>query len=213
MLTALLLVQALAAGAITAQPVDAERLKSCLAQIDANAQAALDLANGWSKMERSPEGTWCAAQALIKLGRNEDAARKFEQLASDQGWTTENRAEANYEAGNAWLLANNPDRALESFNHVVKMTNSDPDALIDRARAYAMKKDWAHAEDDLSAALDKRPNDALALMLRSSARVHNNAFELAVKDAEDAAKIDPKNTDINLVLGQAREALRTGKAG
>ena len=111
-----------------------------------------------------------------------------------------------------WLLANDGAKAKVSFDHVVRLSENHPDALIDRARAYAMLKDWPHAEEDLSTAIDARENDALALMLRATVRMNRGAFDLSVKDAEDAARLDPRNIDVLLVLGQTREAQRVGRA-
>jgi regulator of sirC expression with transglutaminase-like and TPR domain len=115
-------------------------------------------------------------------------------------------------AGNAWLLARDPAHALPLFTRAVSLASKNPDILIDRARAYAMAADWRKAEEDLSAALDARPEDPLALMLRATARMQAGAFELALTDAEKAQRLDPKNVDVLLVLGQAKEAMRTRKA-
>jgi Tfp pilus assembly protein PilF len=86
-----------------------------------------------------------------------------------------------------------------------------PDLLIDRARAYAMEGDYRHAEEDLSAALDKRPGDALALRLRATARMRQSAFQLAEADALAATRAEPGNVDNFLVLGHVRESIRTGQ--
>jgi Tfp pilus assembly protein PilF len=90
-----------------------------------------------------------------------------------------------------------------------------PDLHIDRARAYAMERDYRLAEEDLSSALDQRPNDPLALRLRASARMHQNAFQLAEADAQHAltlASTDQERIDAALVLGHVRESIRTGAA-
>jgi predicted Zn-dependent protease len=83
--------------------------------------------------------------------------------------------------------------------------------LIDRARAYALISEWRKAEEDLSAALDKQPNDALILRLRAETRLQQSAFDLAEKDAEAAVALAPKSIDALLERGRVREAKRTGK--
>ena len=221
------LVQALAAtapSAPAASPADQHRLDACVARVEQDADAAYEDAMAWAHEEHAPEADWCAAQAMVKQGlrdvepagrgphRLEQAANKFEVLAANQSWPQDNRIDAYSQAGNVWLLAHNGAKARAALDHAARLSDNHPDILIDRARAYAMLEDWPHAEEDLSAALDKRANDPLALMLRATTRVHRNAFALAVKDAEDAVRLDPKNIDALLVLGQSREALRTGHA-
>lgn len=212
MLSALALLPLLAAGSPqAAAPKDQTRLDACVAQIDADADAAYESAMAWAQQEHAREARWCAARALVKLGRLEEAARRFDGLGADQGWAEDNRLDAYSQAGNTWLLANDGAKAKVSFDHVVRLSENHPDALIDRARAYAMLKDWPRAEEDLSTAIDARENDALALMLRATVRMNRGAFDLAVRDAEDAVKADPRNVDALLVLGQAREAKRLGR--
>lgn len=213
MLITLAIVQTLAAAApVAAAPRDQTRLDACIAQVEADAGAAYETAMSWAHDERVPEARWCAAQALVKLGRLEEAAERFDTLGGDMGWAEDNRLDAYSQAGNTWLLANDGSKARLSFDHAVRMSDKHPDALIDRARAYAMLRDWPKAEEDLSAALDARASDALALMLRATVRMNRGAFDLSVKDAEDAARLDPRNIDVLLVLGQAREAQRVGRA-
>lgn len=212
MIFALALLPLLAAGGPqAAAPRDQTRLDACVAQIDADASAAYESAMAWAQQEHAREARWCAAQALVKLGRLEEAARRFDGLGADQGWAEDNRLDSYSQAGNTWLLANDGAKAKVSFDHVVRLSENHPDALIDRARAYAMLKDWPHAEEDLSTAIDARENDALALMLRATVRMNRGAFDLAVRDAEDAVKADPRNVDALLVAGQAREAKRLGR--
>lgn len=209
------IVQALAAAAPTApaaSPADQHKLDACIARVEQDADAGYEDAMAWAHLEHAPEAEWCAAQAMVKQGRLEQAANKFEVLAANQSWPKDNRIDAYSQAGNVWLLAHNGAKARAALDHAARLSDNHPDILIDRARAYAMLEDWPHAEEDLSAALDKRANDPLALMLRATTRIHRSAFELAVKDAEDAVRLDPKNIDALLVLGQSREALRTGHA-
>jgi tetratricopeptide (TPR) repeat protein len=209
---AIAIVLAATAPSIAAAPADQQRLDACVARVEADPAAAYEEAMAWAHEERAREARWCAAQAMVKLGRHEEAARRFETLAGDQNWPQDNRLDAYSQAGNAWLLARDGNRAKAAFDHAARLSTNHPDVLIDRARAYAMLSDWPHAEEDLSAALDKRPADALALMLRATARMNRGAFDLAVKDAEDAVRNDPRNVDVLLTLGAAREAQRLGKA-
>ncbi|MDX2233155.1 MAG: hypothetical protein NW200_01540 [Hyphomonadaceae bacterium] len=201
-----------AAAAPAADPADQARLDACISRVEADPAAGYEEAMAWAHEEKAREARWCAAQAMVKLGRVQEAARRFETLAGDQGWPQENRLDAYSQAGNAWLLAGDGTRAREAFDKAVSLSDRHPDALIDRARAFAMLADWTRAEEDLSAALDVRAADALALMLRATARMKRSAFDLAVRDAEEAVRLEPRNVDALVALGQAREAKRLGVA-
>src|SRR5262245_44041883 len=155
--------------------------------------------------------------ALIAQNRADEGARRLESLAMAANPNDPAlRSELFSQAGNAWLLARDPAHARSAFTRgIVGMDQSPqlPDMLIDRARAYAMERDYRHSEEDLSAALDKRPNDPLALRLRASARMHQSSFELAQADATQAlalATTQQDRVDAALVLGHVHESIRTG---
>ena len=140
-----------------------------------------------------------------------DTSRLASAIAPEN---TAMRAELWSQAGNAWLLAREPGQARSVFTRAITTMESDrqqlPDLLIDRARAYAMERDWRPAEEDLSRALDIRPDDALALRLRAAARMNQRSFELAQADALAAVRLEPGNQENTLVLGDVRESIRTG---
>jgi tetratricopeptide (TPR) repeat protein len=153
--------------------------------------------------------------ALIAQNRHSEGARRLESLASAANPAQSAlRAELFSQAGNAWLLAREPARGRSAFTRAIATVESDPgqlpDLLIDRARAYAMERDWRGSEEDLSRALDIRPNDSLALRLRATARMHQSSFDLAEADALAAARLEPDNVDNYLILGHVRESRRIG---
>ncbi len=190
------------------------RFERCVAQIEGNAAGAYEEGMAWAAEGQALGGYRCAAMALIAQNRVEEGARRLESLATavnpnDPGL----RAELFAQAGNAWLLNRDAGHARSAFTRALVGMEASPqkaDLLIDRARAYAMERDYRQAEEDLSSALDSRPNDALALRLRASARMHQNAFELAEADALAATRIEPSNVDNYLILGHVRESARTG---
>ncbi len=218
MLAALLAPLALfqASGALSAEPREA-RMGACARMVEADAAHAYEEAMAWAADTREANAYRCAAMALAAQGRNEEAGRRFESLAGIVGGESPGlRAELYSQAGNAWLLAQDAEHARGAFSRAIAGMAGDaevlPDLYIDRARAFALERDYKNAELDLSRALDLRAEDALALRLRATARMHQNAFELALADAEAAARIEPDNVDALLMLGHAREALRTGAA-
>ena len=191
--------------------------EQCVASIDRDPNAAYEDGMAWSAVTHDVGGYRCAAMALIAENRYDEGAHRLETLASSVSTEAIGlRAELLSQAGNAWLLAHDPSQARSAFTLAITTLHSapqqTPDVLIDRARAYAMEEDYRHAEEDLSHALDIRPNDALALRLRASARMHQNSFELAQADAQAAVNLEPTNVDSLLMLGHTREAVRTGHA-
>jgi len=194
------------------------RFRACVNLIDLSPDHAYEEGMAWAAETHEVGGYRCAAMALAaEPGREAEAARRFEALAHTVSPDeTGLRAELFSQAGNAWLLAYDAAHARSDFTQGIAIMQADrtqlPDLLIDRARSYALEKDYRHAEEDLSQAIDIRPQDALALRLRASARMHQNAFDLAEADAQAAVNLDPTNVDSLVTLGNAREAKRTGQA-
>lgn len=192
-----------------------DRFTHCVALIDQDPARAYEEGMAWAAEGHALNAYRCAAMALIAQNRADEGARRLESLAMalnpDQ---TALRAELFSQAGNAWLLAHEPARARSAFTRAIATIGSDPqqlpDLLIDRARAYAMERDWRHSEEDLSQSLDLRPDTALALRLRASARMHQNSFDLAEADALAATRLEPANVDNFLILGHVRESKRIG---
>ena len=212
MFAALLLPVALLQGEAGANP---DRFAQCVARIETDAIDAYEEAMAWAAEGQALNAFRCAALALAAQNRHEEAARRLESLAVVAGaHTPALRAQLFSQAGNAWLLAREPARGRSAFTRAIALLQGAHEALadvmIDRARAYAMEGDWRGAEEDLSAALDLRPEDGLALRLRASARMHQNAFDLAETDALAAVALEPGNIEALLMLGHARESKRTG---
>jgi tetratricopeptide (TPR) repeat protein len=196
------------------------RYERCIGLIESDAERAYEEGMAWAAEAQALGGYRCAALALVAQRRYEEGARRLESLATAVNTTDPSlRAELFSQAGNAWLLAREPGQARSAFTRaIVTMAPGAeqlPDLHIDRARAYAMERDYRQAEEDLSRALDLRPNDPLALRLRASARLRQNAFQLAEADAQQALNLsatEQDRVDAALVLGHVRESIRTGAA-
>ena len=214
MIAALIVPFALLQADAAPSPI-AARFDQCVALIDSDPARAYEEGMAWAAEAQSLYAYRCAAMALVAQNRFDDGARRLESLATALNPAESAlRAELFSQAGNAWLLAREPARARSSFTRAIVTVESDPpqlpDLLIDRARAYAMERDWRLAEEDLSRALDIRADDALALRLRASTRMHQRSFQLAEADALAATRLEPDNVDNFLVLGHVRESIRTG---
>jgi len=191
------------------------RFAHCAGLIDRTPEQAYEEGMAWAGETHSVLGYRCAAMALVAERQYEEGARRLQSLAGALNPEyTGMKAELLSQAGNAWLLARNPTQARQAFASAITIVQGDrtqlPDLLIDRARAYAMAHDYRHAEEDLSRALDMRPNDGLALALRAEARMRQSAFDLAEADIEAAIATDPANVDYLKTRGDIIESRRTG---
>ncbi len=215
MISALLLPFALLQADAAPTAAGGSRFAQCLELVERDPVAAYEDAMIWASEGQSLNAYRCAAMALVGQNRPQEGARRLESLATalnpDQ---TALRAELFSQAGNAWLLAREPGQARSALTRAIATVQSDPaqlpDLLIDRARAYAMERDWRPAEEDLSRSLDIRPNTPLALRLRAAARMHQTSFDLAEADALAATQLEPDNVDNFLILGHVRESKRLG---
>jgi len=187
---------------------DAGRYARCLANTESNAAAALADAEAWSKSGGGVPAEHCAGVALASLKRYADAAARLDKAAGSQA-----RLDAAFrvalfdQAGNAWLLAGDGARAVQSFSGALALSAGDPDLFADLARAQAMRRDWQEVVMDLNAALQLAPRRADLLVLRASARRAMKRYEDAKGDIEAALKIKPGDGEALVERGLLRRQL------
>lgn len=192
------------------QTAQAERLRACEALAGTAPDQAYEAGRAWVAESPVIEARYCLASAAYAVGRPQLAAEQFAAVARNlAGRPKEEQALAQSDAGNAWLLAGDPERALAAFQSALAFSPEDPQLRIDRARAYAYKTDWRRAEEDLNFAIDALGPAPLTLTLRAEARLQQGAAHLAVLDAEEAlqlAKTEPEMVEALLVRGRAIQA-------
>ncbi|MBU6298416.1 MAG: hypothetical protein KGJ79_10785 [Alphaproteobacteria bacterium] len=152
----------------------AERVGSysqCVALVQRNPSLGEESARVWLNEGGGAAAMHCSALALTALQRYGEAARELDVVARNRAITNNlDRGDLFDQAGNAWMLAGSAGNAVRSFSNALSQNANDIGYLVDRARAYAMMKDWSGANNDLSAALVKDQNRADLLVLRASAR-------------------------------------------
>ncbi len=169
---------------------------ACLARVQNDPAAALASAEDWAKKGGGAAAEHCAALALVGLRRFGDAAVKLDALAHGAFASDSYRRKMLYDqAGNAWMLAGRADTAIASFSAGLRADAFDADLLSDRARALAMKRDWAKADSDLTVALLVNPDRADLYVLRGSARHALGRKPDARADFDLALRIEPNNAD------------------
>lgn len=177
-----------------------ERYNLCLALAAKNPQLAYEKSAAWRGRGGMMYAAHCEAVSLVNLKRYPEAARKLTAIANGKV-DAAMRVQLYIQAANAWMLGEQPGEALPLLSDALDISPGNMDALIDRARARAMHRDWPGAETDLSTALSKDPTRADLYVLRSSAR-----HALGKKD-EARADIDRA---LDLVPGYAEALVERG---
>jgi tetratricopeptide (TPR) repeat protein len=180
-------------GAIVESP--SAQYDRCLALTRDNPQKALTQAEFWHDQGGGFPAEHCAGVALIGLGRYGEAAQRLQKLAGAMMQEPADlRAAALEQAGEAWIMADQPDNARTVFDAALAYNPHNSDLLVDRAQAYALGGHYWEAIDDLNRALDIEPNNVTALVYRASA--YRNAggadgLELGLADVNKALQVNP----------------------
>ncbi|MBL6851905.1 MAG: hypothetical protein ISS15_05595 [Alphaproteobacteria bacterium] len=195
----------LCADAVTAATPSASQYEACLQRAQTDPSGALMLATSWAKSGGGAPAEHCAAVALVGLRQFAEAGTRLDALGRSAATGDADMRTAIYDqAGNAWLLAGQADRAVASFSAALAIDPLDADLLADRARANAFKKNWAKAESDLTAALMVNPDRADLYVLRGSARHGMGRRADARADFDHALKVQPNNPDALVERGTAK---------
>lgn len=184
---------------------DAVHYQKCLDAARSAPKEGLAQAEDWRNAGGGFPAEHCAAVALFGLKRFGEAASRFEALAGAMmKERAALRAGAMEQAGQARLLANEPDKARTDFDAGLHYTPDDPDLFIDRARADAEAKDFKSAVADLDSALALAPDRADALIYRASANRQLGRLDQARADVEAALKAVPDDVGGLLERGNIR---------
>lgn len=189
-------------------PSDQAHYRSCLSASNLNPAAALTDAEAWAKSGGGVPAQHCAALALVGLKRYAEAGTRLDHLAADRGVPDVSFRAALYDqAGNAWMLAGNGARAVQSLQAALALSAGDPDLFADLARAHALRHDWHEVDLDLNAALQLSPRRSDLLVLRASARRALQHYAEARSDIEMALKLKPGDSDALVESGLLRKQL------
>lgn len=182
--------------------------QDCLALLRRNPEEGFSQAQLWQATGGGLPAQHCAALALVELRHYGDAADRLEKLLPLAEKQAPHLTVAILDqAANAWLLAEQPERARQLLDIAVKAAPETSDLLIDRALALAALNDYAAAKRDLDVALRVDPTREDALALRAAARRQTGDLTGALEDAETALAIQPRLPEALLERG----ILRLGK--
>ena len=185
-----------------AEGADYER---CLGMLNADPLGARTFADAWVATGGGEGAEHCLGLALIALGEPDSGAAALDKLAGRSRAAPAARASVYGQAGQAWLMAGAPDRALGSTTLALSMTPDDADLLIDRSIASGTLERYGDAVEDLTHALDIDPRRADALVFRAAALRHLDRLDAAQEDIDRAFVLNPEDPDALLERGILRQ--------
>jgi tetratricopeptide (TPR) repeat protein len=201
-----------AAGDSLPSPPDLPRLgegpqyERCLAQTREDPEGAREAAEAWAAAAPGDEGArHCLGLALLALGDAERAAERLEALASRSRASAIARAAVFAQAGQAWMMANQPGRAYAAATLGLILAPRDPELLTDRALALGALGRYADAAEDLDRVLALDPERVEALVLRAAAKRRMDQPAEAARDVDRALSLAPDNAEALLERGIQRQ--------
>jgi tetratricopeptide (TPR) repeat protein len=213
LLSVSLLLSWLSITAVAQPAAEAERYERCMALARKDPTAAWEMALAWQAEGGYHPADHCAAVALIGLHQYGEAGMRLEALAQAMVRAPkELRAEVLDQAGQAWLLLGNAERAQADLSAALKLAPDAPDLLIDRAEAAGARGRFKEAVADLDRALKRAPDRTDALVFRASAYRAEGKLGPALADVEKALALAPNSPDALLERGNIRR-LKGDKAG
>jgi tetratricopeptide (TPR) repeat protein len=180
--------------------------EDCLLQVDAAPDEAYERAMSWAALDGGAPAEHCAAVALIALGHYSEAGKRLEALANRLARSGEADLSlgALAQAGNAWLLAGDLERAYAVQTTALEQAPDNVELLVDRAVTLAAAANYGDARADLDRALALAPGRPDILIYRASARRYLGDMSGALEDVEQALTLDPDNPEGLLERGILR---------
>lgn len=187
---------------------DNDRLRACLALARSNPAQAATEAQAWVD-ERGPgrlSARRCLGLAFAAQEQWAAAATVYDQSAQEaEAANAPGRAGFRAQAGNAWLAAGEPLRALQALDAALTTPGLDQgqrgQALLDRARAQVALGRAEQARSDIDSALQLVRNDGFAWYLSAALARRSNDALRAATDIAHARQLSPDDPDILLLAG------------
>jgi len=180
--------------------------EDCLLRVEAAPEEAYERAMSWAALDGGAPAEHCAAVALVALGQYVEAGKRLEALANRLARSGEPdlSLDALAQAGNAWLLAGDLERAYAVQTTALEQVPDDVELRVDRAVTLAAAANYGDALADLDRALALAPGRPDILIYRASARRYLGDMTAALEDVEQALALDPDNPEGLLERGILR---------
>lgn len=177
------------------------RYGQCMALAATNPDAALEKAMAWTEKGGGDPAGHCAATALMGLARYKEAAEAFELLAQNSSAHPPERAALLGQAGQAWLLAGDPEKAADVLSRALTLTPDDAALRVDRAQASYDLRRYGQSITDLDTALTIDPKLVDAYVFRASAYRRLGDLEKAEAEADTALSLNNVHPEALLERG------------
>ena len=187
----------------------------CFGLLRTDPEGARFFAEGWEAAGGGDGARHCAALALLALGETERGAERLEDLARRSDADPATRAAVFAEAGNAWTLAGDTDRAYAAATMALTLVPDDAALVLDRALALGAMERYAEALEDLDRAVALDPSRVDAWVLRGAAKRQLGRVAEAERDVAQALSLAPDNAEALLeraALRRARGDVRGARA-
>jgi len=182
-----------------------ERHMDCIASVARDPSEGMAEAEDWLERGGGPAARHCMAVAEARIGDPGKAAREFTALAASlPGDRWSDIGQLWGQAGNAWLLAEQPAHALEAFDEAVAELPTDWGLLADRAVTRALLADNAGAVSDLDRAIELAGPDPELLLYRATAFRRLGDYGSARRDLNEALRRAPRLAEAYLERGRVR---------
>ncbi len=189
------------AGAQSA--VEAREYDQCIELAMREPEIGFERAIAWRDLGGDVPARHCVAVALYGLGQFGEAALRLERLAQENA-DPNLRVSLLGQAGNAWLMAEEFERAHAALSAGLDLAPFNFDLLVDRSLVYAAAENYWDTVDDLNRALDINPDNAEALVFRASAYRYLDSLELAEDDVNRALALRSDHVAAYLERGNIR---------
>jgi tetratricopeptide (TPR) repeat protein len=189
-----------------AWPLDNQaQYQACMSLLERDPAGALDSAVEWERQGGGDAARHCKALALIRTGEVEDGALELERVAQAMPQASAPlAAELFAQAGQAWIKAGNPQRALYAQDQGLKLDPKDVQLLIDRAMTFGTSGMYFEALDDLNLAAELTPADPEVYAMRAAAYRQLKTPDLAEENVDQALKLSPSHAGALLERGYLR---------
>lgn len=186
---------------------------ACIEQALRKPEDGFEQAIAWRDMGGGAPAKHCVAVALYALGQYENAGLHLERLAAEGlSLSVSLRVALLDQAGDAWMLAEDYQRADAALSTALKLAPDDSITLLKRSLAAVASGSYFAAIDDLNRVIELKPQDADALVYRATAYRYLDAPTLADDDIERALAIRSDHPGALLERGNLRR-LRGDDAG
>lgn len=193
--------------AASSETEGARMYRACVALLRSKPEEAFETGMQWRDKGGGAPANHCIALALVELKQFGEAASRLEKLAEEMSRSgSPLTADMLGQAGNAWLLADEPERAEAALTAALDRRPENPDLLMDRARARAARNQWKLVLADLDHALQVEPDRSDAYALRAAAFRRTGDMARAFEDADTAVSLDPDDAAALYERGMARKA-------